>query len=81
MSSKNITIKEDSYKRLKAMKRANESFSDVIDRLTENEGDFRAGFGLFSADSASEPAFSELIEEERERMDREFEDRENRVFE
>lgn len=81
MSSKNITIKEESYNRLKAMKRSDESFSDVIDRLTEDEADFRAGFGLFAADSESEPAFSDIIEDERERMDREREDREGRVFE
>ena len=68
MASKNITIKEDSYDRLKAMKRPDESFSDVIDRLTENESDFRAGFGLF-ATSGSEPTLREVIETERERMD------------
>ena len=81
MSSKNITIKEESYNRLKAMKRADESFSDVIDRLTEDEADFRAGFGLFAADTESEPAFSDVITEERNRMDREGESREDRVFE
>lgn len=80
MASKNITIKEESYNRLKSMKRADESFSDVIDRLTEEETDIHAGFGTFAPESESEPRFSDLIEEEREGMDREFKDREDRVF-
>ncbi|PSP44669.1 hypothetical protein BRC69_07835, partial [Halobacteriales archaeon QH_6_66_25] len=33
MSSKNITITEDAYERLKALKREDESFSDLVVRL------------------------------------------------
>lgn len=36
MSSKNITITEDAYERLKALKREDESFSELVVRLTEN---------------------------------------------
>ncbi|EMA40680.1 antitoxin VapB family protein [Halococcus hamelinensis] len=79
MASKNITIKEASYDRLKAMKRPDESFSDLIDRLTRNEGDVRAGFGVFAGES--EPAFSDVVDEERTRMERESAEREERVFE
>ncbi len=32
MATKTITIKEDAYKKLKAKKKENESFSDVINR-------------------------------------------------
>jgi len=34
MASKNITITEETYEKLRAHKRADESFSDVIERLT-----------------------------------------------
>jgi len=33
MAFKTITIREDTYKRLLAVKRADESFSDLFDRL------------------------------------------------
>jgi hypothetical protein len=36
MASKNITITEDAYDRLVALKREDESFSDLVTRLTEN---------------------------------------------
>ncbi len=35
MASKNITITEDVYDRLRALKREDESFSDLLRRLTE----------------------------------------------
>lgn len=38
MASKNITITEDAYEALRSLKRRDESFSDVIRRLTEMEG-------------------------------------------
>lgn len=37
MASKNITITEDVYEALRSLKRTDESFSDVIRRLTEME--------------------------------------------
>lgn len=35
MSSKNITITESAYEQLRALKRDDESFSDLVERLTE----------------------------------------------
>ena len=35
VASKNITITEDAYDRLKALKREDESFSELVVRLTE----------------------------------------------
>jgi predicted CopG family antitoxin len=34
MSSKSITISEEAYRRLKSKKKKNESFTDVINRIT-----------------------------------------------
>lgn len=34
MSSKNISISESAYRKLKALKRENESFTDAVNRLT-----------------------------------------------
>lgn len=39
MSTKTITITEDAYRQLRALKRADESFSDVIRRLTTDDID------------------------------------------
>jgi predicted CopG family antitoxin len=35
MSSKNISISESAYRKLKALKKENESFTDAVNRLTE----------------------------------------------
>ena len=39
MATKTITITEDAYHQLRALKRAEESFSDVIRRLTTDDLD------------------------------------------
>jgi len=51
MPTKNISLSEDAYKRLKNMKRENESFSDVIRRLCPaiKLSDF---YGVLSPESA-----------------------------
>lgn len=36
MSSKNITITESAYEQLQALKRDDESFSELVERLTES---------------------------------------------
>ncbi len=37
MATKTITIREDVYDKLKALQRADESFSDQLDRITETD--------------------------------------------
>ncbi|MFC7187481.1 antitoxin VapB family protein [Halorubrum yunnanense] len=51
MPTKTIGVREGVYERLRARKRDNESFTDVIDRLIdESEGDWREGFGSLSTE-------------------------------
>ena len=38
MATKSITITEEAYKRLKQLRREDESFSQIIQRLTSNAG-------------------------------------------
>lgn len=49
MGTKTIGLREDAYERLKARKRDDESFTDVVDRLLEETTvDWRDGFGTLS---------------------------------
>lgn len=73
MVSKNITITEDAYERLKRCKRADESFSDVINRLTNAGRDPLEFVGTWTgteiaaaAEAASEEFERDLEERERE---------------
>lgn len=55
MATKTIGIKEEVYERLAARKRADESFTDLLDRLLdEATADWHEGFGTLPADSAGE---------------------------
>ena len=38
MGTKNIAISEEAYQRLKALKKAGESFTEVIERMTQSRG-------------------------------------------
>ncbi len=38
MGTKNISISDDAYQRLKAMRKPGESFTDVIERMTRSAG-------------------------------------------
>lgn len=46
MGTKNISLKQEAYERLRALKREDESFSDVVLRITES--DRWSGFGTLS---------------------------------
>jgi predicted CopG family antitoxin len=45
MGTKTIRVRDDVYEQLTACKRPEESFSDLLDRLTDRDAQFEAGFG------------------------------------
>lgn len=59
MGTKTIRVREDVYEALKAHKRPDESFSDLLERLTDRASGFEQGFGALS-DVDFEPALDEL---------------------
>lgn len=59
MGTKTIRVREDVYERLKARKRPDESFSDLLDRLTDRDTQFERGFGAL-ADVEFESGLAEL---------------------
>ncbi|OLS19229.1 MAG: hypothetical protein HeimC3_46600 [Candidatus Heimdallarchaeota archaeon LC_3] len=48
MASKTIMIQEEIYLKLMNLKKNNESFNDVIDRLIKKEQHLKPFFGLFT---------------------------------
>jgi predicted CopG family antitoxin len=67
IGTKTIRVREDVYERLRARKRDDESFTDLMDRLLdESKGDWREGFGTLDEDDAAE--LEELVEQSRERL-------------
>ncbi|XVH31150.1 antitoxin VapB family protein [Haloferacaceae archaeon DSL9] len=53
MGTKTIGLREDVYDRLKARKRDDESFTDLVDRLLdESTPDWRDGFGAISREES-----------------------------
>ena len=70
MATKTITVREEAYERLQAMKRDDDSFSDLLLRLTNAEEDVMAGFGALAGED-----FADAVGEAREQLDEDFEDR------
>lgn len=55
MPTKTIGLRQDVYEQLKARKRDDESFTDLVDRLlAETTPDWREGFGTLPEDDAAE---------------------------
>jgi predicted CopG family antitoxin len=64
MSTKTIGVKKETYERLAAEKREDESFSDTIDRLVENtQSDWRRSFGKLEDEGDK---LRHVVEEQRE---------------
>ena len=54
MGTKTIRVSEEVYERLEARKRQNESFTELLERLTEEKRDIYAGFGAWADSDATE---------------------------
>lgn len=79
MSSKNISLKGSVYERLLEYKRADESFSDAVDRmLDETRPDWREFVGTLNDESAAQ--VKELVEKRRERSIQETEEEYRELF-
>lgn len=72
MTTKNITIAEDAYERLRALKREDESFSDTIRRLTEGADAMEY--------SGSCPGIVDAVKETREELEEDLEERHDELF-
>ncbi|WP_255198502.1 antitoxin VapB family protein [Halorarius litoreus] len=70
MGTKTITVTEEAYDRLRAMKRSDESFTDVLLRVTGGETDVMKGFG-----SWKESGLRDAVDDARDEFDDEFEAR------
>ncbi|MFB6209691.1 MAG: antitoxin VapB family protein [Candidatus Nanohaloarchaea archaeon] len=68
MATKSLSIREEAYRRLKNFKQKDESFSDVIMKVTEGEKDFSGGFGRWEQKEDIE----EVVEKGREKLDRDL---------
>jgi len=74
MPTKTIGVREEVYDRLRARKRDDESFTDLIDRLIdESGGDWRDGFGSLSTEETE--SLREAAEASRERFNESAGDR------
>jgi predicted CopG family antitoxin len=65
MGTKNLTITDEAYERLKEHKREGESFTDTILRLTGNDRDLMKGFGAMR----DVDGFRETVEATRDELD------------
>lgn len=54
MGTRTIRVSDEVYERLKVRKREEESFTDLLDRLTEEDRDIYAGFGAWADTDATE---------------------------
>ena len=72
MASKNITVTEDAYDRLKALKREDESFSDLVTRLTEQADPM--------AFAGSCPGLGARVEEARDELADDLDDTHDELF-
>ncbi|MFB6176070.1 MAG: antitoxin VapB family protein [Halobaculum sp.] len=71
MATKTLTITEEAYERLRAHKRADESFTDTILRLTGTDHDPMDGFGAMR----DVDGFREAVEATREELDTDLRNR------
>jgi predicted CopG family antitoxin len=74
VGTKSLTITEEAYEQLKEHKRADESFTDTILRLTGSDRDLMNGFGAMS----DVEGFRETVEQGRDDLDADIRERSGR---
>lgn len=75
MGTKNISLTEEAYETLKARKRPNESFTDVVLREFGAEKDVWKGFGKLEGEG-----LREAFDKQREEFDRDFDERQDELL-
>ena len=65
MGTRRLTITEEAYERLRALKRTDESFTDTVLRLTDRERVVMARFG----DVSDVDGFRAAVDDTREELD------------
>jgi len=75
MATKTISLTEEAYQRLREMKRDEESFTDVVLRVTGSDRDVMKGFG-----SWADTDLREAVEAAQEEFDEDFERRQDELF-
>ncbi len=79
MTVKTLTIKESSYEALKSLKHEDESFSDVIDRISGQKLRIKDLFGILKKTSAEHEILQKHLRKIREEISKDAEERINRV--
>jgi len=77
MATRSLTIAEDAYDKLRSHKRPDESFTDVILRLSGDERDIWQGFGAY--EGTGEDVKAELAED-RQAWNEDAKEREDELF-
>lgn len=72
MGTKTVSLSEDAYERLKYLKRGNESFSDVVRRIT-GKIELRKFHGILGKEKGEE--LEKIIKKEREKHAEDYEKR------
>ncbi|SEH40664.1 Predicted antitoxin, CopG family [Halopenitus malekzadehii] len=75
MATKTITVTEEAYERLREMKRDDESFTDVLLRVTGDERDVMKGFGAWKG-----AGLRDAVDDASDELDEDFKDRQNALF-
>lgn len=76
MATKTITVTEEAYESLRAHKRADESFTETLLRLTGERRDVWKGHGAYE----DVPGFRESVAEVREELDEDLEGRTDELY-
>jgi len=78
MATKTITVTEEAYESLKALKRSDESFSETLLRVTGHRRNVWKGYGALHGERGD--ALAEAVKESGEQADRDYREKHERLF-